>query len=261
VLVELVWRVRSARGYDRSSALTTLGLAVGNVPAAALHGVVLAALYGAVWRIAPVHLPLDDWRTWLAGFVAVEFAYYWFHRLSHRVRWMWASHAVHHSAEQMTLLSSLRLGWTNLLSAGWICYVPLVFAGFDPRLVLALLALDLRYQFFLHTEARISFGPLEWLLNTPTHHRVHHGSNAPYLDRNYGGVVIVFDRLFGTFAAERADEPIRYGLLGHAAEPNPIRLAFREWRAIARDVKRSRSLGEAVHALVAPPGTAFRDRL
>lgn len=258
VLVELVWRVRSERGYDGNTALTTLGLVAGNVPAAALNAVVLGAVYGAVWALAPIHLPLDDWRTWVAGFVAVEFAYYWFHRLSHRVRWLWATHAVHHSAEQMTLLSSLRLGWTNLVSGGWLCYVPLVCVGFDPRLVIGLLALDLRYQFFLHTEARISFGPLEWLLNTPSHHRVHHGSNAPYLDRNYGGVVIVFDRLFGTFAAERPDEPIRYGLVGRAAESNPIKLSVREWRAIARDVLAATNLREALHAMFAPPGTPSR---
>lgn len=258
VLVEVVWRVRSNHGYDRTTALTTLGLVAGNIPAAALNAVVLGAVYSAVWVIAPVHLPLGDWRTWAVGFVAVEFAYYWFHRLSHRVRWLWASHAVHHSAEQMTLLSSLRLGWTNLLSAGWLCYVPLVLVGFDPRLVITLLALDLRYQFFLHTEAKISFGPLEWLLNTPAHHRVHHGSNAPYLDRNYGGMVIVFDRLFGTFAAEQTDEPIRYGLVGHGSEPHPIKLGFREWVGIGRDVLGARSLGEVLHAMFAPPGTAYR---
>ncbi len=256
ILVEIVWRIRSARGYDGCTALTSLGLVAGNIPAAALNGILLGSVFGAVWALAPVRLPLDDWRTWAAGFVAVEFAYYWFHRLSHRVRWLWASHAVHHSAEQMTLLSSLRLGWTNLLSAGWLCYLPLVLIGFDPRLVIGLLALDLRYQFFLHTEARVSFGPLEWILNTPSHHRVHHGSNLPYLDRNYGGVVIVFDRLFGTFASERPDEPIRYGLVGRQAEPNPIKLSFREWREIAHDVTAARDLRGVLRAMFGPPGTS-----
>lgn len=125
------------------------------------------------------------------------------------------------------------------------------------RLVVGLLIFDLRYQFFLHTEARISFGPLEWLLNTPTHHRVHHGSNRPYLDRNYGGVVIVFDRLFGTFAREQANEPIRYGLLGHAPERNPVKLAFREWVAIWKDVTQAHSIGEALRYMLAPRGAPF----
>ena len=253
VLIELAWRQRTSRGYDRATALTTLGLVAGNVPAAVLNGVVIGAVFAAAWAVAPWRLPTDDWRTWAAGFVAVEFAYYWFHRLSHRVRWLWATHAVHHSAEQMTLLSSLRLGWTGLLSGGWLCYVPLILLGFDPRLVAVLLALDLRYQFFLHTEARVSLGPLERLLNSPSHHRVHHGINDVYIDRNYGGVLIVFDRMFGTFASERADDPVRYGLAHRAAEGNPLRLAFREWGAMLREVRAAR-LVDVPRILFAPPG-------
>jgi sterol desaturase/sphingolipid hydroxylase (fatty acid hydroxylase superfamily) len=254
VLLEVVWRVRGGRGYDTRTAMTTLGLAAGNIPAALLNGLLIGAVFAAAWKVAPVHLPLDDWKTWVTGFVAVEFAYYWFHRASHRVRWLWATHAVHHSPEEMTLLSSLRLGWTNLLSAGWLFYAPLILMGFDPRLVALLLALDLRYQFFLHTEAKLWFGPLEWLLNTPSHHRAHHGRNEAYLDSNYGGVVIVFDRLFGTFRAERAEEPVEFGLKGRMPEPNPIRLAFREWRDLFADMLRAQGLHHAVRIALAPPG-------
>ncbi|WP_432787584.1 sterol desaturase family protein [Novosphingobium rhizosphaerae] len=260
VFAEIVWRLRSGRGYDRGNALTTLGLAVGNIPTAILNGVVIGAVFDAAWKIAPIHLPLDDWKTWVAGFLAVEFAYYWFHRASHRVRWLWATHAVHHSPGEMTLLSSLRLGWTNLLSAGWVCYVPLVFVGFDPRLVVLLLALDLRYQFFLHTEAKLSLGPLEWLLNTPSHHRAHHGCNDAYLDCNYGGVVIVFDRLFGTFRAERAEEPVVFGLKGRGLETNPVRLAVREWRDLLQDMKTAQGLRYAVRIALSPPGTVLQHR-
>ncbi|GLI96810.1 sterol desaturase family protein [Sphingobium sp. BS19] len=254
VLVELTWRVRGGRGYDKGTALTTLGLIAGNVPAAALNAIVLGGLFSATWAIAPVHLPLDNWKTWAAGFIAVEFAYYGFHRASHRVRWLWASHAVHHSAEQMTLLSSLRLGWTNLLSAGWVFYVPLTLIGFDPKLVVLLLAFNLRYQFFLHTEAKISLGPLEWLLNSPSHHRVHHGRNEAYLDRNYGGVLIVFDRLFGTFRAERSDEPVEFGLKGRAPEANPLRLVWREWSDVFAAMRTAGSVRSAVRVALSPPG-------
>lgn len=255
VLVELVWRVREGRGYDRRTALTTLGLVAGNIPAAALNAVVLGAVYAAAWQVAPVHLALNDWKTWAAGFVAVEFAYYWFHRASHRVRWLWASHAVHHSAEQMTLLSSLRLGWTNLLSAGWLFYVPLILIGFDPKLVVLLLVFNLRFQFFLHTEARISLGPLEWLLNSPSHHRVHHGRNEAYLDCNYGGVLIVFDRLFGTFRPERAEEPVEYGLKGRTADPNPFKLVWREWADVFTDMRAAGTLLGAIRVALSPLGT------
>lgn len=256
VLVELVWRMREGHGYDGRSALTTLGLVAGNIPAAALNAVVLGGLYTAAWRVAPIHLPLDDWWTWVVGFVAVEFAYYGFHRASHRVRWLWASHAVHHSSEQMTLLSSLRLGWTNLLSAGWAFYVPLILIGFDPKLVVLLLTLNLRYQFFLHTEAKISLGPLEWLLNSPSHHRVHHGRNDAYLDCNYGGVLIVFDRLFGTFAAERPDEPIRYGLTRPVNSANPFVLALEEWRLLLAQLRGKPTWKQRLAFALGRPGTS-----
>lgn len=254
VLIELVWRLRAGHGYDRRTAMTTLGLVLGNIPAAVLNAFALGAVYGLAWKVALIHLPLDDWRVWIAGFFAVEFAYYWFHRASHRVRWMWATHAVHHSAEEMTLLSSLRLGWTNLLSAGFIFYVPLVLAGFDPRLVILFLVIDLRYQFFLHTEARISLGPLEYLLNSPSHHRVHHGRNDIYLDRNYGGILIVFDRWFGTFQAERDDEPVEFGLKGRIADPNPIKLVWREWAEIFATMKQAGSVTAALRVAISPPG-------
>ncbi|MFA6124095.1 MAG: sterol desaturase family protein [Sphingomonas sp.] len=254
VLTEIVWRVRAGRGYDRGTAMTTMGLVAGNIPAAALNAAVLGVAYSVAWKIAPLHFPLGDWRTWAVGFLLVEFAYYWFHRASHRVRWMWATHAVHHSAEEMTLLSSLRLGWTNVLSCGWLFYVPLILAGFDPRLIVVLLTANLRYQFFLHTEARLSFGPLEWLLNTPSHHRAHHGRNEAYLDCNYGGVLIVFDRLFGTFRPERADEPVEFGLKGRAAEGNPVKVVWREWADLFTAMRKARSPFTAIRVALAPPG-------
>ena len=172
VIVEVLWRLHPPkRGYDAAGAAATLGVAAGNLIFGALTSLALGATFSLAYTLAPVHWPLKDWRTWAVGFVLVEFAYYWFHRLSHEVRWLWASHAVHHTPEEMTFLSAIRLGWTNLLSGGWIVYLPLVLMGFSPFVVLSLLAFDLRYQFFLHTEAVGKVGPLEWVLNTPSHHR------------------------------------------------------------------------------------------
>lgn len=254
VLAEIGWRLWRRRGYDGRAAFTTLGLIAGNLPLAALNALVLSVVFGAAWSVAPVKMPASDWRSWAAGFLLVEFAYYWFHRASHRVRWLWASHAVHHSAEQLTLLSSFRLGWTNLLSAGWVFYVPLVLIGLPPILVFTLLAANLRYQFFLHTEAVGRLGPIEWIFNTPAHHRLHHASNDCYIDRNYGGVLIVFDRMFGTLARERKDEAIRYGLAHRAPAHNPVQLALREWVEMARDAVRADSARGVVAALFGPPG-------
>jgi len=253
VLVEAAWRLARGRGYDGRAALTTLGLVLGNLPFAAMNAAVLSLVFGAVWTAAPVHWPADHWATWAGGFLAVEFAYYWFHRASHRIRWIWASHSVHHSAEQMTLLASLRLGWTNLFSAGWVFYVPLIFSGFPPFVLVALLALNLRYQFFLHTEAVGRLGPLEWVFNTPAHHRLHHASNHAYIDKNFGGVLILFDRLFGTLARELDGEPIRYGLAHRPATANPIRLAFREWAMMLSEFRGARGLRAKATALFAMP--------
>lgn len=237
ILGEAFWRTRIAhRGYNVRGALASLGLGLGNIVIGGVYALVLGGVFAGLAHLAPLHWPLRDWRTWVAGFVAVEFAYYWFHRSSHWVRWMWATHAVHHSPEEMTFLSAIRLGWTNILSGGPLFYMPLVLGGFDPRLVFGLLAFNLHYQFFLHTESIGKLGPLEWVFNTPAHHRVHHASNAAYLDRNYGGVLIVFDRLFGTFASEQKDEPIRYGLVHPFGSNNPFAIAFGEWKRLARDL-------------------------
>ncbi|WP_342249003.1 sterol desaturase family protein [Sphingomonas sp. OTU376] len=254
ILAELAWRLGRNRGYDGRAALTTLGLVAGGLPFAALNAFVLGTMFEAASRLALWQLPLADWRTWGLGFLAVEFAYYWFHRASHRIRWMWASHAVHHSAEQLTLLSSFRLGWTNLLSAGWIFYVPLVLLGLPPAGVFVLLAANLRYQFFLHTEAVGRLGPIEWVFNTPAHHRLHHASNDCYIDRNYGGVLILFDRLFGTLAREVEGEAIRYGLAHRAPSYNVPGIALSEWWGMARDAVRMRGLDQVVRALFGPPG-------
>ena len=252
---EAVWRLFvDRRGYDGGAAATSLGVAVGNAVTGLAYAAVLGGLYSAVWRLAPVHWPVRDWRTWVAAFVLVEFVYYWFHRWSHTVRWLWATHAVHHSAEEMTLPAAIRLGWTNLLSGGWILYLPLILAGFHPLLVLGMLTIDLRYQFFLHTEAVGKLGPLEWVLNTPSHHRVHHASNGPYLDRNFGGMVIVFDRMFGTFAEERPEvEPLRYGLVHPVNSNNPVTIAFHEWIRMFDAMRASGSIGGALKTAFSRP--------
>ena len=253
-LLEWWWRRHVARrGYDGKAALASLAIGVGHVLSAALTAAAIAAIYAMAWRLAPHRWPLHDWRTWLAGFVAVEFAYYGYHRASHTVRWMWATHAVHHTPEEFTLFAAIRLGWTHLLSLGWLFYLPLVLAGFDPRLVGVLLALDLHYQFFLHTEAVGRLGPLEWVLNTPAHHRVHHASNPDYLDCNYGGVLIVFDRLFGTLREERAEAPIRYGLTHPLPSRRPLAIVFGEWQRLLASLRTAHGPRQTLRILFGRP--------
>jgi sterol desaturase/sphingolipid hydroxylase (fatty acid hydroxylase superfamily) len=234
-LIEWGWARRVAkRSYDAGASLASLGVAVGQTLLKPMTLAVIVPVYSAAYTLTPLRLPIDDWRTWVVGFFALEFAYYWFHRWSHTVNWLWATHAVHHSANELTLPAAIRLGWTGLISGGWLVYVPLILLGFPPQMVGALLAANLLYQFGLHTEAIRRLGPLEWVLNTPSHHRAHHASDAPWLDCNFGGVLIIFDRMFGTFVAEPREGGLRYGLTIPIHSNNPVTIALHQWRMMAR---------------------------
>jgi sterol desaturase/sphingolipid hydroxylase (fatty acid hydroxylase superfamily) len=199
-------------------------------------------------------LPLDTLSAFALLFVGEEFCYYGYHRTAHRVRWFWATHAVHHSPNQLSLATALRLGWTGKLSGTALFFVPLVWLGFPPLAVFAVLALNLLYQFWLHAPwIPKLWAPLEWLLNTPSHHRVHHGSNPEYLDCNYGGVLIVFDRCFGSFVEEREGLPIRYGLTTPLSTYNPLRIAFHEWMHLGRDLLHARGFVARLRIVFGPP--------
>ena len=191
-------------------------------------------------------IALDGWLALALLFIGQEFCYYWLHRGSHRIRWFWADHSVHHSPNELNFAAAYRLGWMSKLSGTGIFYLPLVWLGFPPTAVVATLSVNLLYQFWLHADWIPKLGWLEYVLNTPSHHRVHHAANLDYLDANYGGVLIIFDRLFGTFVEERAGLPCRYGLVKPITVYNPVAIAFHEWRAIARDVLKARSPSEVL---------------
>lgn len=241
-LAEFAWRRRSGRGYDLGALGANLGVMVGQSVSMLLTGGAVTAAMFAVFSFAPIEWAMDDWRTWVVGFFVLEFFYYWQHRFSHTIRWLWTSHAVHHSPDEFTLPAAFRLGWTSAISGAWVLLLPMALIGFHPVMIATLMAINLRYQYFLHTEAVGKLGPLEWVFNTPSHHRVHHGSNPDYLDTNFGGVLIVFDRLFGTFEEEREDQPVRYGLTKPVTSNNPFVIAFHEWGNLWRDLKSARSL-------------------
>ena len=186
-------------------------------------------------------------------FVGQEICYYWYHRAAHRVRWFWVTHAVHHSPNELTLAAALRLGWTGKLSGNALFFAPLVWLGFPPLAVAATLGANLLYQFWLHAPWLPRLGPLEWVFNTPTHHKVHHASNPEYLDTNYGGVLIVFDRLFGTFVELRDDVAPRYGLSTPLRSHNPLRIALHGWIALARDLRAVRGARPLLRLLFGPP--------
>ena len=213
-----------------------------------------APLIELAWKHRLTTVPLGGAASFAMLFVGQEFSYYWYHRAAHRVRWFWATHAVHHSPNEFNLGIAYRFGWTGKLAGNALFFVPMIWLGFAPQAVFATLALNLLHQFSLHSEWVPKLGWLEYVLNTPSHHRVHHASNHEYIDANYGGALIVFDRLFGTFVAERPDLPCRYGLVKPLISNNPIRIAFHEWVNLLDDLRGARSWREALGYLFGPPG-------
>jgi sterol desaturase/sphingolipid hydroxylase (fatty acid hydroxylase superfamily) len=195
------------------------------------------------------------WTTLALLLVAQDLAYYWQHRASHRIRWMWASHVTHHSSPRLNLSTAFRQSLTYPLSGVWLFSLPLVWIGFTPTQVVTMGALNLAYQFFVHTETVRTLGWLEAVMNTPSHHRVHHARNNGYLDRNYAGIFIVWDRLFGTFTPER--ERCVYGLVHPLYSHNPLRLTFHEWIAMLRDARLASGARARLLQLFGPPERAL----
>jgi sterol desaturase/sphingolipid hydroxylase (fatty acid hydroxylase superfamily) len=206
-----------------------------------------------LWDFRVYTMPLATPWTWALLLVGQDFCYYWMHRADHRVRWLWATHAVHHSPNELNLSAAYRLGFTARLSIAPLFFAPLVLIGFPVSIVAGALALNLLYQFWLHAPWIPTLGPLEWVLNTPAHHRIHHASNPEYIDTNFGGVFIVFDRLFGSFRSEIARVPIRYGLVEPIESYNPLRVGLHEWSAMIRDIRSARSVRECLTAMIGPP--------
>jgi sterol desaturase/sphingolipid hydroxylase (fatty acid hydroxylase superfamily) len=231
----VVSRWRRDRHYDRRDTLPSFGLYVGNALTARLWGPLALFMYGVGHQHHLVDLPAllssfgVGW-TWAALFLLDDFFYYWSHRAAHRLPVLWASHVVHHSSTRFNLSVATRHSWTGGLT-DWVFWMPVALLGFTPLQIVSMQGLSLIWQFAVHTPYVRRLGPLEWLLNSPAHHRVHHGRNPEYLDRNYGGVLIVWDRLFGSFAAERA--PVDFGTRLPPARPyNPLFIATHGWRAL-----------------------------
>lgn len=251
-------RRRAGRGYDGAALLGTLGVAIGQLVFNGLAGIAIGVLYLAAWTWTPLKVPVDAPWSWVMLFLLSEFLYYWQHRLSHEVRWLWASHSVHHSAEELTLPAALRLGWTGSLSGLWVFFLPLPLLGWHPVAVAGMLAINLRFQYFLHSELPPRLGPLEWVFNTPSAHRVHHASNAAYLDRNFGGVLIIFDRMFGTYARELEADPCRFGLTEPVRSNNPFVIAFHEWGRLFAAMRRAGTPLAALKEALSYPGVRPR---
>jgi sterol desaturase/sphingolipid hydroxylase (fatty acid hydroxylase superfamily) len=255
VLAELVYaRLTNKVRYEVRDATTSLLMGYGSTLSGALLGAWVVSLYYEMssWRLFTLS---NAWWVWVLCFIADDIAYYWFHRTAHQIRWFWASHSIHHSSQHYNLTTALRQTWTGPLSLAFIFKIPLLLLGFPLEMILFCAGLNLIYQFWIHTEA-IKRCPawFEAVMNTPSHHRVHHATNPRYLDANYAGVFILWDKLFGTYVPECVDDPCRYGLVHNLLTFNPVRVAFHEWRSMTRDLRQARSLREGFGYVFGPPG-------
>lgn len=257
ILIELVairyWQRKG--DFETRDTLTSLLMGTGNVAAGLLLGFVSLTALMWVWQFRFFDLGLH-WWVFIVAFVFDDLRYYCYHRIAHRVRWVWAEHVNHHSSQHYNLSTALRQSWTGQITGMFILQVPMVLLGFHPAVIAFVYGFNLVYQFWIHTEAiGKMWRPFEFIFNTPSHHRVHHATNPRYLDANYAGTLIIWDRMFGTFVAELDEDVPRYGIVKNIGTFNPIRVAFHEWVGMLKDtLSPGLTLRQRLLYLVAPPG-------
>lgn len=241
------------KSYPWHDSATSLGVGVGHQLTGIVNRLLIQGVMASfIWKYRIYTMP-DEWWIYLALFIGLEFFYYWYHRASHEIFLLWATHSTHHSPNELTLSAAYRLGWMPFLSFSWVFFLPLVFFGFSPILVFTMLSINLMYQFWLHTRLIGRLGFLEGIINTPSAHRVHHASNPIYLDKNYGGILILFDRLFGTYAKEEHEIEIIYGLTHPNYSRNPFEVVFRVWRELVLKLINTPSLKSKLRIIFSQP--------
>ena len=260
IVAELIWGVARGRNtYRLADTITSLGQGILSQVSGAFTRVFRVTLYAlafdyiALWR-----LPEDALWVWLFALLSYDFCYYWVHRSGHRVNAFWASHSVHHSSEDFNLGTALRQTSTGFWWT-WIYYLPLAVLGVPPKVFAAVALIDLLYQFWVHTEHVGKLGWFDRVFVSPSNHRVHHGVNDAYVDKNYGGVLILWDRLFGTFEEERDSEPVVYGTRAPLATWNPFIVSWRIYGEMIAASTRTKSWGDKWRVWAKPPGWQARD--
>jgi len=241
--------------YEGRDAFTSLVMGLGNTIQTVLMLGLIAGTMLWVHQYRVFDIPITAWWAWVAIFFLDDFIFYWVHRISHERRIWCASQVNHHTSQHFNLTTALRQPWTGLVVGTWTPWLALIWLGFPPEMIVMQNGISLVYQFWIHTEAiRTMPRWFEAVFNTPSHHRVHHARNPRYLDANYAGILIVWDRLFGTFIAEHEEDPCRYGIVKNLGGFNILRVAFHEWLAIFKDVAGSRSPREVLGYIFGPPG-------
>jgi sterol desaturase/sphingolipid hydroxylase (fatty acid hydroxylase superfamily) len=240
--------------YKTQDTLCTIGLLAGNIIVAfSIKGLILALhFYLYQYKIFELSGMLPLWLFWILTFVVIDLVFYIYHRMSHRIRFLWAIHLSHHSSEEMNFAVSFRQAWFGPISKiPFFMVLPLL--GFDPTIIAAAGVISTLWGIVGHTQIIGKLGVLEWIFNTPSHHRVHHGSNEQYIDKNYGNLLIIWDRMFGTFEPEK--EKVKFGLVNNVNTFNPTKITFMAWSSMIEDINNKQSLGEVLRIIFGPPNT------
>lgn len=255
IAVELVAdRVRGQRNYQLADSINSLSTGVLSTTTGLLTKGVGLVTYAIAWEhLALLRLPGDAWWVWALAFVLYDFCYYWLHRLGHERNVLWAAHSVHHQSEEYNLTTALRQTSSGFIFS-WLFYLPLALLGVPPLVFVTVAALNLLYQFWVHTRHVPKLGAFEWLFITPSNHRVHHAQNPLYLDRNYGGVFIIWDRLFGTFQEEDPREPVVFGVTTPLASWNPLWANLQFYAQLFSDARRTARWRDKLRIWFMPTG-------
>ena len=255
IFVEILisnWRQKNY--YKTQDTLCTIGLLAGNIIVAfSIKGLILALhFYLYQYKIFELSGMLPLWLFWILTFVVIDLVFYIYHRMSHRIRFLWAIHLSHHSSEEMNFAVSFRQAWFGPVSKiPFFMLLPML--GFDPTIIAAAGVISTLWGIVGHTQIIGKLGFIEWFFNTPSHHRVHHGSNKQYIDKNYGNLLIIWDRMFGTFEPE--EEPVKFGLVNNVNTYNPAKITFMAWSSMIDDIKKKKNLSEMLSTIMEPPNT------
>ncbi|NRA54870.1 MAG: sterol desaturase family protein [Gammaproteobacteria bacterium] len=252
----IAWEViKHRRHYQLQDSIANTALALMHQGSDAVALFLLMPFFYWLHQFRLFEIELNVW-TLFTAFLLQDFLYYWFHRASHNIHWLWAAHVVHHSSTKMNFTTAFRQSLMYPIAGMWVFWMPMILLGFEPNIVFSVVALNLAFQFFVHTQTVGQLGVFEKVFNTPSHHRVHHATNEGYIDRNYAGVLIIWDKLFSTYAQEDLNKPITYGIVGQINSNNPLFITFHQWQYLLAQAKQQQGLVAKLKVLFAYPTIA-----
>ena len=254
--------VKHRNRYDIKDSLTNTALALMHQGSDAIALLLLMPFFYWLHQFAVFDITLSFTTVFIA-FLLQDFLYYWFHKASHHIHWLWAAHVVHHSSTKMNFSTAFRQSLMYPIAGMWVFWLPMIIIGFDPNTVFTVVALNLAFQFFVHTEIVDKLGWFENVFNTPSHHRVHHSINKAYLDKNFAGVLIIWDKLFGTYVEENSEKngPCRYGIIGQIQSNNPFFISFHQWIYLFKTVGKAQGVKAKLRVLFTYPTSSEKKHI